>query len=416
MSTQKLIGPFKQIVSMRKLPLKGPLSDTQLEIIPEGGILVERDKILHIGDFQILFRQWKDDEKLVDEIKGPQVLIPGFVDPHTHICWAGSRVSDFALRLEGRSYEEIAKAGGGIWSTVLQTRKASAGQLERNIRSRASALMINGTTTIEVKSGYGLTAESELKILEAIRTANEHVVPDLIPTCLAAHMLPADFQGNAGEYLEEIIRDLLPEVMKKKLSRRADIYIEKGAFSPAQAGNYLKKAKELGFDVTVHADQFSAGGSDVAVRTGALSADHLEASREEDIPGFVRSATIPVALPGASLGLGEPFAPARKLLDAGASLAMGSDWNPGTAPMGDLLVQASVLGVYEKLSIAEILAAITFRSAAALDLHDRGILDTGKVADLSAFPVHDYREIIYNQGRIKPSGVWKGGQPAYKHF
>ncbi len=413
MSTKKLIGPFTQIVTMRRLPLKGPLSDAQLEIIPDAGIVVEDEKIVQFGDFNRLFKHYKYDEKTIEEIKDPQVLFPGFVDPHTHICWAGSRVNDFALRLEGKSYTEIAKQGGGIWSTVLNTRQASSDKLYRNTRSRANALLATGTTTIEVKSGYGLTTESEIKILEAIYQANKNVAPDLVATCLAAHMLPADFKGTASEYLKEIVRDLLPVVMKNKLSHRVDIYVDEGAFSSSEAEKYLNQAKKLGFDLVVHADQFTSGGSKIAIVAGALSADHLEASGEFEIEQLIKSKTIPVALPGASLGLGVPFAPARKLLNAGTSLAMGSDWNPGTAPMGDLLVQASILGVYEKLSIAEILAAITFRSSAALNLNDRGILDTGNLADFSAFPVQDYREIIYNQGKIKPVKVWKKGKLVY---
>jgi imidazolonepropionase len=272
-----------------------------------------------------------------------------------------------------------------------------------------------GTTTIEVKSGYGLNKDSELKILEAISEAQLHVVPDLVPTCLAAHILPKDFEGSADEYLDVIINELLPEVKRKKLANRVDIYVDKGAFTVSQAERYLQRAIEMDFDVTVHADQFSKGGGNTAIKIAAVSADHLENSDDEVILQLARSNTIAVALPGSSLGLGESFAPGRKLLDAGASLAMGTDWNPGSAPMGDLLVQASIMGVYEKLSIAEILASITFRSAAALNLNDRGILDTGKLADFSAFPVSDFREIIYNQGRIKPCRIWKGGQLAYKH-
>lgn len=415
MSVKKLIGPFTQAVTLRGLPLKGALNDSQLEIIPEAGVLVNNGKIAAVGGFQKMVKDGNGEEKVVEEMKESQVLVPGFIDPHTHICWAGSRVGDFAKRLEGKSYSDIASQGGGIWSTVMHTREATRDKLVENTRHRANELMISGTTTIEVKSGYGLTTESELKMLEAIAEANEHVVPELIPTCLAAHILPRDFKGKAEEYLEKIVEELLPLIMQKKLSERVDIYIDKGAFTVEQAIQYLKKAVDAGFRLTVHADQFSCGGSTTAVEVGALSADHLEVSGDKEIERLAQSDTIPVALPGASIGLGVRFAPARRMLDAGTSLAMGSDWNPGSAPMGDLLVQASIMGVYERLSIAEILASITFRSAAALDLQDRGMLDAGKLADFSAFPVHDYREIIYNQGKIKPSRVWKNGQMAYKH-
>jgi len=206
---------------------------------------------------------------------------------------------------------------------------------------------------------------------------------------------------------------LLPQILRQKLSKRVDIYIDENAFSAEQAKKYLAKAIELGFDTVVHADQFMAGGSHIAVELKALSADHLEVSTESEIKALANSNTIPVALPGSSIGLGEPYTPARKLLDAGGSLAIGSDWNPGSAPMGDLLVQASILAVFQKLTIAETLAGITFRAAAALNLSDRGVLDKGKLADFVAFPVDEYQEIFYNQGRIKPSKVWKEGVLVY---
>jgi imidazolonepropionase len=408
-----LIGPFTQLLTMRGIPLGGPVKDSLLDVIHKAGIIVEDGKIRDIGKYQALLETWDVKQGILEEIEESLVIIPGLVDPHTHICWAGSRHHDFSMRLEGMSYLDIAKTGGGIWSTVLHTREASLDDLVNNTRSRADELLKNGTTTVEVKSGYGLNLESELKILEAIYNANKLVAPDLVSTCLAAHILPNDYNGSAEEYLSEIIEKLLPQILRQKLSNRVDIYIDDNAFTPEQAKPYLTKASALGFDIVVHADQFKAGGSHIAVEMGALSVDHLEVSTDREIQLLADSNTIPVALPGASIGLGEPFTPARKLLDAGASLAIGSDWNPGSAPMGDLLVQASILAVYEKLTIAETLAAITFRAADALKLSDRGVLDKGKLADFIAFPLHEYQEIFYNQGRIKPSKVWKEGELVY---
>jgi imidazolonepropionase len=203
--------------------------------------------------------------------------------------------------------------------------------------------------------------------------------------------------------------DLLPEVMKEGLAKRVDIYIDEHAFSSQEARVYLEKAKAMGFDITVHGDQFIRGGSTEAVKMQARSVDHLEVSGKEEIDMLAASNVIPVVLPGSSIGLGVAFAPARKLLNAGASLAIGSDWNPGSAPMGDLLMQASVLGMYEKLSFAETMAGISYRAAAALNIHDRGVIKSGKKADIIAFHGNDYREIIYNQGKIKPVKIWKNG-------
>lgn len=405
---KKIIGPFKQLLTMNHLPLKGALADEQLETISHAGILIEKGLIKETGNFETLIKQHKKTAE-VEHINGTWIATPGFIDPHTHICWAGNRAHDYAMRLEGKSYIEIAKSGGGIWDTVTKTRQASLEELVRLILERAERHLSDGITTIEVKSGYGLTVDQELKILHAIALANKSTAADLVPTCLAAHICPKDFWGKSSDYLNMMLEQLLPEVMAKKLSKRVDIYLEDSAFSPEEGHNYLLEARRLGFDLTVHADQFTAGGSKIATQLMAMSADHLEASEEEEIRMLAESNTIAIALPGASIGLADPFAPARRLLDAGAGLAIGSDWNPGSAPMGDLLVQASLLGMYEKLNTAETLSAITFRAAAALGLTDRGILKTGSLADIAAFQLGDYKDILYNQGRIKPQMVWKKG-------
>ena len=227
-------------------------------------------------------------------------------------------------------------------------------------------------------------------------------------------MKPRDFAGSAENYLDHVLENLLPEVKNKSLANRVDIFVEESAFSVDQARSFLEKSREMGFRITVHADQFSAGGSKLAVELGAVSADHLEASGPEEIAALGRAATVAVALPGASLGLGMRFTPARALLDAGACLAIASDWNPGSAPMGDLLTQAAILGTYEKLSLAETLAGMTFRAAHALDLaQDRGKIEPGKRADLQAYPVDDYRKVFYHQGQLKASHVWKNGECVY---
>ena len=229
-------------------------------------------------------------------------------------------------------------------------------------------------------------------------------------------MLPRDYDGDAEDYLDEISTVLFPKLKEEKLTNRIDAFIEESAFSATQIAPYFKKAKEMGFDITVHADQFSTGGSKVAVDFEAISADHLEASTATEIALLAQSNVIATALPGASLGLGCAFTPARKLLDAGGALAIASDHNPGSAPMGDLLAQATILGAFEKLSNAEVLAGITFRAAAALNLNDRGKLKNGFLADFSLFHTGNYQEILYNQGNFKPCMVWKNGELVYnKH-
>ena len=337
-------------------------------------------------------------------------MLPGFIDCHTHLCFAGDRSKDYALRIAGKSYLEIAKAGGGIWDSVTQTRKASKEQLTDLLLQRIDRHAKDGATTIEIKSGYGLKLEEELKQLRAVKQAAANSKVDLVATCLAAHILPKDFFGVASEYLEYVLNNLLPKIKKENLANRIDIFIEESAFNSTNATCYLRVAKQMGFDVTVHADQFTTGGSEVAVNVGAVSADHLEASTEKEIKRLAASETVAVALPGASLGLGMGFAPARKLLHAGACLAIASDWNPGSAPIGDLLMQASVLSAYKKLTTAEVFAGLTFRAAKALNLHDRGSLEKGKLADMQAYTCNDYREILYHQGKLKPGKIYKKGE------
>ncbi|MDN3583678.1 imidazolonepropionase [Mucilaginibacter flavus] len=401
---KKLIGPFTQILPLTDLPVKGSLRDEQLHIIPNGGVLIDDGLILAVDDFERLRKA--NPSAQIEEITGDSVLLPGFIDCHTHICFAGSRAKDYAMRNSGKSYLEIAQSGGGIWDSVTQTRAADEAVLADLLLKRVQRHLAEGVTTIEIKSGYGLSKEAELKQLRVIKAVADKTTASLISTCLAAHMLPKDFDGTHQDYLKYVLNDLLPVIRQQSLSNRADIFIEQSAFNTSDALNYLAKAKHQGFEVTVHADQFTTGGSEVAVKARAASADHLEASTGYEINLLANSDTVAVTLPGASLGLGMPYAPARKLLDAGACLAIASDWNPGSAPMGDLLMQAAVMAAAEKLSAAEVFAGLTSRAAQALKLNDRGTLTKGKLADIQAYPCADYREILYMQGKLKPAIVW----------
>ncbi|WP_261509994.1 imidazolonepropionase [Chryseobacterium paludis] len=403
----KLIGPFKQIITLSNLPLRGKLTDEQLEIIVDGGILIDGDIIQKIGNFEKL--RSENQNITLEEVQGEQIVLPTFVDSHTHICFGGNRANDFAMRNAGKTYLEIAESGGGIWSSVLHTRNASEEDLLKTLLERINFLVSLGITTIEVKSGYGLDVENELKMLRMIQKAQRQTKATLVPTCLSAHLKPRDFEGSNKEYLEFIITEILPKVKEENLAKRVDIFIEKSAFQPEESKDFLLKTKQLGFEITVHADQFTPGSSRIAVEVGAQSADHLEATIDEDIEFIAHSNTVATALPGASLGLGEKFTPARKLLDAGAILAIASDWNPGSAPMGNLITQASILATYQKLTTAEVLAGITFRSAYALGLEDRGRLENGLKADFVTFRTDNFQNVLYNQGSLKAENVYING-------
>ncbi|MES2646128.1 MAG: imidazolonepropionase [Bacteroidota bacterium] len=406
---KKLIGPFSQIVTMRRMPLKGSLKDEKLEIVKDGGIVVKDGCIKAVGDMNSLSRLHHG--ATLENIDRPAVLLPGFIDCHTHLCFSGTRSSDYAMRISGKSYLEIAKSGGGIWNTVESVRNTSEAELMGLLLQRIKQHVAAGITTIEVKSGYGLNIDCELRLLRAIKMAGVASEADIISTCLAAHIKPKDFKGEDKNYLQHIIKELLPVIKEKELCRRVDIFIEETAFCQHEASKFLMAAGLLGFNSTVHADQFTPGSSLVAIAAGAHSADHLEASTDIEINALADSNTVAVVLPGASFGLGLPYAPARKILNAGACLAIASDWNPGSAPHGDLLMQAAIMGAAEKLNTAETFAALTYRAAHALRLNDRGIIDKGNEAQMQAYPTADYRDILYYQGTMKPFKVWTKEMP-----
>ena len=404
-----LIGPFTQMLTLADLPERGAIKDEDLQPIFQAGILLKVGLVYSAGLYIDLQEQAKTLNAFSVQLKEDYVCVPGFIDAHTHICFAGSRANDYAMRNSGKTYLDISLSGGGIWDTVQQTREASLEELTQLTINRSQRHLTEGVTTIEVKSGYGLSVDEELKMLRAIKAADQQSKTDLISTCLAAHTLPKDFEGNHEAYLETIAEQLFPLIIQEKLSTRIDAFIEQGAFSAEAIRPYFIKAKQNGFSITVHADQFSPAGSAIAVEFEAISADHLEASTNREIELLANSNVIAVALPGASIGLGCAFTPARKMLDAGISLAIASDWNPGSAPMGDLLTQAALLGTFQKLSNAEVLAGITYRAAQALNLHDRGQLSPGFLADFNLFVTNDYKEILYQQGKLKPAQVWKNG-------
>lgn len=403
----KLIGPFRQIITLANLPLKGAIHENQVEVLEDGGIIIDDETIVEIGNFETLSQQHPTIQ--IERIETEQILLPGFVDSHTHVCFGGNRAKDFAMRLDGKTYLEIAESGGGIWSTVTETRKKTVDELKDITIKHIAQLAKQGITTAEVKSGYALSVEGEIKMLEAINMANQESEIDLVPTFLGAHMKPKDFEGSNQEYLELLVKEVFPKLKADDLANRIDIFVEQSAFSVEEGDYFLNEAKNQGFEITIHADQFTAGGSYLATKYNALSADHLEFSGEEEVKNLANSNVVATVLPGASIGLGMQYAPARKLLDAGCCVSIASDWNPGSAPMGNLLTQASVLATFEKLSMAEVLAAITFRAAKALNLADRGTIEKGKKADFISFSTFDYRNIIYYQGQLQPTHVWKNG-------
>ena len=401
---EQIIGPFSQILTFEQTALKGPLQVPDMGILENAGVRVDSGVIVEVGPFEALVKNNVSPQ--VMEISGSHVLMPGLVDCHTHMVWAGSRAADFERRNSGLSYQEILASGGGILDTVKWVGQATKGSLKEDLHERILRHQYDGVTTQEIKSGYGLDAENELKMLEVIHEVDREVKVDLIPTFLGAHVCPRDYERS--DFLDYLLAEVAPKA--KLLANRADAFIEAEAFPVQIVQPYLTALKNLGFNLTLHADQFSSGGAALAIQMGAKSADHLEVTTSEDIALFGTSNTVAVVLPGASLGLGMAFAPTRALLDAGACLAIASDWNPGSAPSGDLLAQCGILAAYQKLTAAETFSGVTFRAARALGFTDRGRLAPQHLFDAIAFPTYDYREILYQQGTLKPDILWKKGE------
>lgn len=389
-----LIGPFHQLLTMDKLPVKGPLQDSQLEIFHDVWIRKEGELIADIGPLQDI----KQANDYLEELPSPCTAIPGLIDAHTHICFAKDRSSDYALRASGKSYQEIAMGGGGILSTVKATREATKEELVKSLVERIHTHQREGVSTIEIKTGYGLSLHAEIKMLHAIHEAQELVDCTLIPTFLAAHTLPLEYTSKQ-EYLD-VITPLLSEIRSQ--CKRVDIFIDETAFSLEEARIYLQNAKDLGFDLTLHVDQFNSHDACLAAQLKAASADHLEKSTHEEWKLLKEASVSAVVLPGACMGLGLPYPDGRGMLDTGLSLCIASDWNPGSAPMGKLLLQAAVFGMFTKMTLSETFAAITVRAAHALRLTDRGILKKGMRADLAIYPCQNYQEILYHQGSMLP--------------
>lgn len=351
---------------------------------------------------------WRGDAARTVDLGG-RAVVPGLVDPHTHLLWAGDRYDDLEARHAGATYEEILAAGGGIRRTMRATAAADRASLVRSARARLAGLVAGGATTVEVKSGYGGTVAAELASLEAIAELASHARARVVPTLLVHVPDPDDREGG----VRAVVDELLPEVARRGLARRADVFVEAGAFTVAEAERVLRAALALGFEVALHADQFRAiGGSELAVRLGARSVDHLEAAGPAQVTALAGGETVATLLPGASLELGGAHAPGRALVDAGVPVAVGSDLNPGSSPVYATALAAALAVRLCGLRPAEALVAATANAAAALGLRDAGWLGPGARGDLLVLPDPDPRAIVAGLGGPGPVEAWIGGRPS----
>jgi imidazolonepropionase len=371
-----------------------------LGIIEDGAVLCVGGKIVSVGKSKDALRDsWlkKNRKKVIEIDCSGQVVLPGFVDSHTHPAFVTPRLIDFEQRICGATYEEIAEAGGGIRSSVEGVRKAKKSSLAEKVLQAIREMAEQGTTTVEAKSGYGLSSESELKSLEAIREAAARWPGTVVATLLGAHVVPKEFQGNTYAYVNVVCEKMIPQVAKRKLAQFVDVFTERGAFSAADTAKVFASAEKHGLGVRAHVCQLSETSLQPLLRYNPASFDHMDHVNNADIPELARRDTIATLVPGANYFLGlEKFPPARKLIDAGVPVALATDYNPGSSPTPSMPFVLSLACTHMKMSPAEAISAATINGAWALRLGERkGSLEPGKDADMAVFEVADYREIPY---------------------
>ncbi len=411
-----LIHSASQLLTLQGGVQRGDQLGT-LGLIEDGALLVEDGIVLAIGESEDLLRRYPHAEKFD---ASHRVVMPGFIDPHTHLIFMGERALEFEMRLEGRTYMQIMAAGGGILNTVLATRKANVQQLKEEARPRMTGMLKHGTTTAEAKSGYGLDYTSELSQLQAILELDDEGGMELSPTFLAAHAIPPEYASNPQAYVDEVSETMLPKLRdwwqsnaKGRSLPFVDIFCEKGAFSLPQTRQILQAALQAGFPLKIHVDEFeNLGGATLAASLGAASADHLVQTSPADIIALAQSNTVAVALPATPFGLGQTaFTPARAILDAGGILAIASDLNPGTAWCESMQFVIALACRYLKLTVAQAIAAATINAAAAINRSKQiGSLEPGKQADLLILHTTDYRHLGYKFGGNQVRQVMKRGK------
>lgn len=345
-----------------------------------------------------------------------KVILPGLIECHTHAAFSGSRSSEFFMRLKGAAYEQILEKGGGIISTVNAVRQSSFDELVNLLQIRIDYFISQGVTTLEIKSGYGLSYYDEIKLLQVINHVKKYSKIDIIPTFLGAHAYPLEYKNDHKGYLNLIINELLPYVIKNNLSEFVDVYCEKAALNAEETEQILSKAKKLKYKIRLHTNQFnSIGGIDIALKYNAYSVDHLEVVSEEEILKIAKSNTVAVLLPGVSFFLNHYYSPARKFIDENSIVALSTDFNPGSSNIPNIHLIMSLAALQMKMTAEEIISAVTINAAKALNLHDKmGSIEINKSADFAVFKVKDYTEIIYNIGQNMNDMTIKKGEIIYQ--
>ena len=387
---------------------RGEGGQDAIHAIPQAALAWRRSDIAWVGPADLLPVEYQDDERI--DARG-RLVVPGLIDCHTHLGFAGWRADEIEMRMRGRTYQEVAAAGGGIARTVAATRAASTDALVDRCARWLGAMLPLGITTVEAKSGYGLDLENEIRLLEVYQTLRETQPVRLVSTLLAAHVVPPEFTDRRGQYLEILCRDLIPEVARRRLARFCDVFVEESAFTRHEAKAILRRAREPGLAAKLHVDQFTdGGGAALAAELNAVSADHLECVSADGIARLARAGTIAVTLPVAALFVGRPPAPARSLIAAGVPVAVATDFNPGTAPTFHLPLAMLLAATLQRMTPSEVLKAVTIYAARAIgEASAIGSLEPGKRADFAIIDAPDVNHWVYHFAASACTAAYIGG-------
>jgi imidazolonepropionase len=383
----------------------------ELAIVKNGGMLIQDGLVAQTGTSDEIQKALPEGAQIVDATG--KVVLPGFVDAHAHPVFAGDRLDEFEMRARGATYEEIAASGGGIRSTVRKTRAASEEELLAQAMKRARWFLQGGTTTVEAKSGYGLSLEDELKILRVIRRLNTETPIEFVPTFLGAHAIPDEFRGAPEQYVALVIHKMLPRVAEERLAESCDIFCERGYFDLADSEKILRAAQEHGLRLRMHVDQLTnSGGAFLAARLHAATADHLEQANAAVISALAEAGVQPVLLPGSVYSLGLTRYPrARDMIKAGLAVVVATDFNPGSSPTPSMSMILSLATTQMKMTPAESVTAVTINAAYSLNRgHKIGSLETGKLANFALYDCGDYRELAYYVGVSLTHSVYVQGE------
>ncbi len=402
------IGQLLTLAGAKRARIKDEMNN--LAILQNAAIAIDKGRIIKAGDNDKILKEFSSENKI--DAQG-NVVMPGFVDSHTHPVFYQTRENEYAMRIEGKTYVEISKSGGGIRASINGVRKATEEKLYKLSVNRINELIKYGTTTLEAKSGYGLSTESEIKMLKVIKKLDETLPIDIIPTFLGAHEYPPEYKDNHKAYIDILLNDMLPKVAEMKLAKYCDIFCEEHVFNIDESREILLKAKELGFKIRMHADEIKPiGGAGLAAELKAISADHLGATSKEDITKMAKAGVIATLLPCTIFSLGmESYAKARLMIENGVAVALATDYNPGSCNCGNMQMAMTLANIKMKMTIEEAITASTVNAAYSLEMgDDTGSLEEGKKADILIMNTKNYQYIPYHFGANNVKTVIKEGK------